>query len=55
MCLIPTPKKEELINTLLAQFSDYLVIPTPKKEELINTLEIIKAYRSGFRLLRKKS
>ena len=35
--MIPTPKKEELINTPFIGPFGCFVIPTPKKEELINT------------------
>ena len=35
--MIPTPKKEELINTFRCGGHRLSLIPTPKKEELINT------------------
>ncbi len=35
--MIPTPKKEELINTESPIYNRNTEIPTPKKEELINT------------------
>ena len=36
--MIPTPKKEELINTDEIVIAVDFMIPTPKKEELINTI-----------------